>query len=201
LTDTAELLSLQWTQIRYDEAGEPRSILLPAAKTKTAKARAIPVGARLRAELSMRRHGPDGRQLPGTAHVFGNEIGERIAGLRRRWEDAVLLAHGHKPARVRGKLTSDSRAALRTIDLHFRDLRREFASRLLESSADLHDVQMFLGHANVSQTSTYLKSTPTRLERALQKLESVGFAHDSHTAASEPPTGPEESAAKPTVSH
>jgi integrase len=39
------------------------------------------------------------------------------------------------------------RAGIR--DLHFHDLRREFASRLLESSAGLHDVQLFLGHANV----------------------------------------------------
>jgi site-specific recombinase XerC len=39
-------------------------------------------------------------------------------------------------------------------DLHFHDLRREFASRLPESSDGLHDVQWFLGHANVTQTST-----------------------------------------------
>jgi DNA-directed RNA polymerase specialized sigma24 family protein len=53
--------------------------------------------------------------------------------------------------------------------LHLYDLRREFASRLLESSADLHDVQLVLGHANITTTSTYLRSTPVRLKRALDK--------------------------------
>jgi site-specific recombinase XerD len=50
--------------------------------------------------------------------------------------------------------------------LHFHDLRREFASRLLESSADLHDVQLFLGHAAITTTSRYVQSTPLRLELA-----------------------------------
>ncbi len=62
--------------------------------------------------------------------------------------------------------------------LHFHHLRREFASRLLESSANLHDAQMFLGHANVSQTSTYLRSTPVRLEQALARLEGAGFTQE-----------------------
>ena len=53
-------------------------------------------------------------------------------------------------------------------NLHFHDLRREFACRLLESSADLYDVKEFLGHANVITTSRYLLSTepPRVLERA-----------------------------------
>ncbi|HET9566873.1 MAG TPA: tyrosine-type recombinase/integrase [Vicinamibacterales bacterium] len=98
----------------------------------------------------------------------------------------MLLAHGHTPTRHRGKLTAESRAAFKAIDLHVHDLRREFASRLLESSADLHDVQMFLGHADITTTSRYLQSTPTRLARALEKLEAAdGFAHHSHTASSE----------------
>lgn len=47
----------------------------------------------------------------------------------------------------------------------------EFACRLLESSADLHDVRDFLGHANITTTSTYLRSTPVRLARALDRLD------------------------------
>ena len=73
-----EILSLQWSQIRRDDAGEARWIVLPAAKTKTAEARVIPVGSRLRAELSLRQHGPDGEALPATAYVFGTETGERV---------------------------------------------------------------------------------------------------------------------------
>jgi integrase len=112
--------------------------------------------------------------------VFGNEAGEQVKSVRRQWEDAVLKAHGHTPERARGKLTAEARAILRGIDLHVHDLRREFASRLLESSADLHDVQMFLGHAAITTTSRYLQSTPTRLQRALDKLE-AGCTHGAHT--------------------
>lgn len=181
-----ELLSLQWSQIRRDDTGEARWLLLPATKTKTAEARVIPVGAHLRAVLSLRRHAPDGQAHPGDAYVFGDETGGQVTSIRRPWEDAVLRAHGHSPRRIRGKLAPESRAVVRAIDLHFHDVRREFASRLLESSADLHDVQLFLGHAQITTTSRYLQSTPARLERALARLEAVpGFAHHSHTAATD----------------
>jgi integrase len=186
-----EILSLQWSQIRRDDAGEARWLVLPAPKTKTAETRVIPIGADLRAVLSLRRHAPDGTEHPRTAYVFGTETGEQVTSIRRQWEDAALLAHGHTPIRARGKLTVESRAVLASINLHVHDLRREFASRLLEASADLHDVQLFLGHSTITTTSRYLQSTPTRLARALDKLEAAGFAHHSHTeekngSASEP---------------
>jgi len=61
--------------------------------------------------------------------------------------------------------------AQRSGNVHFHDLRREFARRLLESRAELHDVRDFLGHANITTTSRYLRSTTLRLERALTLLE------------------------------
>jgi hypothetical protein len=42
---------------------------------------------------------------------------------------------------------------------------------------------LFLGHSSIATTSRYLKSTPTRLARALEKLE-AGFAYSSHTDTS-----------------
>jgi integrase len=131
----------------------------------------LPIGVDLRAVLSLRRHGPDGKELGANAYVFGDEAGGQRKSVRRQWEDAVLLAHGHQATRKRGKLPPEARAAFQAIDLHVHDLRREFASRLLESSADLHDVQMFLGHADITTTSRYLQSTPTRLARALERME------------------------------
>jgi integrase len=181
-----EILSLQWRQIRRDQKGAARWIELPATKTKTGEARVIPVGTDLRAVLSLRRHGPDGKEHAGDRYVFGNEVGERVKEVRRQWEDAVLKAHGHTPTRKRGKLTPESRAAMQTINLHVHDLRREFASRLLESSADVHDVAMFLGHADVSTTSRYLRSTPMRLARALDAMEAGPvFTQFSHKADAE----------------
>jgi integrase len=169
-----ELLSLQWQQIRYDERKQARWIVLPAAKTKTNTARVLPIGPRLGAELAMRQQGPDGKDHPPTAYVFGDETGDRVGSVKRAWELTVLRAHGHTPIWVAGKpgrLAPESRAALREINLHFHDLRRQFACTLLESSADLHDVRDFLGHANITTTSRYLASSPVRLARALARLE------------------------------
>ena len=47
------------------------------------------------------------------------------------------------------------------------------ASRLMESSADLHDVRDFLGHANITTTSRYVRSTPVRLAKALERMEAA----------------------------
>ena len=73
-----ELLSLQWSQIRRDEHGGARWIVLPAAKTKTSETRVIPIGPRLRPES---RCGSTRRAVqiehPPTAYVFGDECGEQ----------------------------------------------------------------------------------------------------------------------------
>lgn len=181
-----ELLSLQWHQVRRDDAGEARWLVLPAAKTKTKEARVLPIGADLRAVLSLRRHATDGTEHGPNAYVFGDEAGGQVLSVRQQWEDAVLKAYGHEPARTaRRNLTPEARDAYQTINLHVHDLRREFASRLLESSADIHDVSAFLGHANITTTSRYLASTPTRLAKALDALEAAGFAHHSHTEDAE----------------
>lgn len=168
-----ELLSLQWSQIRRDEKGEPRWIVLPPTKTKTAEGRTVPISARLKAELAMRLTGPDGQEHGPDAYVFGNECGERVVSIRTAWE------HTCKRAGISG--------------LHFHDLRREFASRLLESRADLHDVQMFLGHAAITTTSRYLQSSPIRLEQALARLDG------SETEDSAATTEPEASVVEPTT--
>jgi integrase len=146
-----ELLSLQWKQIHFDSSGQPRVFLLPASKTKTHQARILPIGARLRAMLEMRRTDSDGDPFGPDDYVFGNEVGERIAWISWEWRRACAKAG--------------------LVDLHFHDLRREFACRLLESRAELHDVRDFLGHANITTTSTYLRSTPLRLAHALSLLE------------------------------
>jgi integrase len=146
-----ELLSLQWSQIRRDEHGVARWIEFPASKTKTHEPRVIPVSSDLRAVLEMRRTDPTGEEFSPDAYVFGNAVGERRVTIKTAWRNTCR------------------RAGIR--DLHFHDLRREFACRLLESSADLHDVRDFLGHANITTTSRYLRSAPMRLAQALERME------------------------------
>lgn len=57
------------------------------------------------------------------------------------------------------------------------------------------------GYANITTTSTYLRSTPVRLKRALDKLEAAGFGHYSDK---QPETGtstvPEQGAENPSNS-
>ena len=146
-----ELLNLTWSQIRRDEDGKPRWLMLPATNTKTYRLRPIPIGARLSAELEMRQHGPDGKAFGPEAYVFGNAVGEKINSVKKAWAGTC------RRAGISG--------------LQIRDLRREFASRLRESGASDHDVRDFLGHANITTTSRYLASTPLRLEQALANLE------------------------------
>ena len=43
--------------------------------------------------------------------------------------------------------------------------------RLLESLANLHDVRDFLGHANITRTTRYLRSAPVRLAETLGGME------------------------------
>ena len=164
-----ELLALQWKDVRVTTGpkGQTRqSLVLPAGKTKTNTTREVPVGSRLAAVLDMRRHAPDGTRLGPEAYVFGNEVGERIGSVKKAWQTAVLKAHGHTPQWVKGKnnqLAPESLAAYRAINLHFHDLRREFGSRVLESGSSLIEARDLLGHANISQTSTYLQSTAKAL--------------------------------------
>lgn len=117
-------------------------------------------------------------------------MGERVASIKRAWATAVLKSRGQVPTYVpeTNNLSAESRRQLRAIDLHFHDLRREFACQLLESSADLHDVRDFLGHTSINTTNAYLSSAPVRQERALQRLEEhratapSGSAPESHDA-------------------
>lgn len=43
---------------------------------------------------------------------------------------------------------------------HFHSLRHSFAKRALERGVPLNQVQLLLGHSNISVTSIYLKATP-----------------------------------------
>jgi integrase len=55
--------------------------------------------------------------------------------------------------------------------LHFHDLRREAGSPWLEGGVPLHTVRAWLGHANISQTSTYLANTVQTQHDAMAAFE------------------------------
>lgn len=142
-----ELLALRWRDVKWDR----NVLLLPAEITKTAEDRDVPMSQTLRSLLEMRKHAPDGTEHGPDAYVFGNETGERVTDLRDPWERCCSAA----------KITG----------LSFHDLRREAASRLRESGAPDHVVAAWLGHANISTTSRYVKTSRSGLQRYLKRFE------------------------------
>jgi hypothetical protein len=64
-----------------------------------------------------------------------------------------------------------ARQAFEAVNLTFHDLRHEAGSRLLESGWPIHNVAHMLGHANISQTSTYLNATRVGLQDAMRRLD------------------------------
>ncbi len=173
-----ELLSLRWADVSLAR-GE---IVLRPEHTKDREKRLIPISSRLRAVLETRRHDPDGQPFPPMAYVFGDEIGRRVGNVRRAWQTVVLRAHGHQPVWIWKKkggpndkgstrLSPESEAAYRAVDLHFHDLRHEAGSRLLEAGWPVHHVQHMLGHASLQQTSTYLNATLRGLHESMRTFE------------------------------
>jgi len=193
-----ELLSLQWGQVRGDP---PSTLFLPAAKTKTGRGRSIPVSTRLHAILEMRRNGPGGQRFGPEAYVFGNATGQRMTSIRWSWPRAVLVAHGVTVEYRKGSshLTRECRQALRAINLHFHDLRREAGSRWLDGGVPLQVVRDWLGHTNVAQTSTYLASTTRTQEDAMRRYERrlQELANRSATEGQKPPRSAEVATSNP----
>ena len=84
-------------------------------------------------------------------------------------------------------LMAVSRESLAAIDLHFHDLRHEAGSRLLEAGWPLHHVQEMLGHANVSQTSTYLNATRVGLQDSMRRFDAASRCNPvANNAQTEP---------------
>jgi integrase len=142
-----ELMALQWRDVKWDH----NVLLVRAEVAKTAEDRDVPMSQQLRALLDMRKHAPDGTVHGPDAFVFGNEVGERVKDLRKAWI-ACCAAAG-----IGG--------------LAFHDLRREAASQLRESGAPDHVVAGWLGHANISTTSRYLKTSRSGLQQYLKRFE------------------------------
>jgi integrase len=103
--------------------------------------------------------------------VFGDGIGRKVNDPKKAWATSRLKAAGHDPVwTATGALAPESQAVLDTLDLHFHDLRREGASRLLEAGWPLHYVSEMLGHADVKTTSTYLSLTRRGLLEAMRRF-------------------------------
>ena len=117
----------------------------------------------------------DGEKKPNDALVFSDEIGEPVGRFRTAWITAVAKAHGIKPEwKAYGwrALTPECNEEFRRIDLHWHDLRREHASRLVEKGVPLAQVRDLLGHASITTTERYDNQKLENLQAAAARLES-----------------------------
>jgi integrase len=109
-----EMLLIQNRRVDW----EAHQIGIPGHTTKDRENRRIPFDpeGRLAAILKRRAY------LGPSAFVFGTESGERIDNIQTAWDTLRLLAYGFEPRRgPEGILWN--REQLRTIDLHWHDLR------------------------------------------------------------------------------
>jgi integrase len=173
-----EMLAIRIKDIDL-ERGE---ITLRAQTTKSGKTRVVPISTqRLRAVIDWFREEVNGRARPGNAPLISNRVGDAIGGFRTAWEGTVLRAHGHVPSKGRSlrdantnSLTPEARKLLAGINLHWHDLRHEYACRLAERGVPITKIQYLLGHSSVVTTERYIHHTLAELSKAAAVLESGG---------------------------
>lgn len=163
--------------LRFGDVDEKRQlIILRGETTKSRKTRVVPISTtRLKAVLDWLRLDADNEKKPAEGLVFSDETGEPIGRFRTAWVTAVLKAHGVKPERKSYNwtaLTPACQQEFRRINLHWHDLRHEYASRLVERGVPLAQVRDLLGHASITTTEHYDNQKLENLQTAVLKLES-----------------------------
>ena len=166
------MLALRFRDIDWKR----RLIVARGPTTKSGRTRLVPIGTnRLLAVFQWLRLDADGKHKPDDAPVFSNEVGEPVQNFRKAWVVTVLRTHGVKPKwRKKGgyrHLTQECLDAFQAINLHWHDLRHEYASRLVERGVPLAQVRDLLGHASISTTERYDNQTLEALQSATERLE------------------------------
>jgi integrase len=103
----------------------------------------------------------ESQRIPLTKRL-GEIVGRRIRG--RSPTDSLLpvsdFRHQWERARVAASITN----------LHWHDLRGEFASRLSEAGVGIETVSSLLGHASIEMTQRYLRPRLSQFDDAIRKL-------------------------------
>ncbi len=183
-----ELLRLTWGDVdRPRRAVRIRDLKDPDGAT----VRILPLSTRLAGVLAMRATAPDGQELPPTAFVFGNAVGEPVASISTAWETTVLKAQGHDVTRdpKTHALTPASRAAYRAADLVFHDLRHEAGSRWHEAGWPLTQIRDMLGHTSIETTQIYLnvRAGDLAAQMAAYDASRAAAAAQADASATAPP--------------
>jgi integrase len=175
-----EMLALRLGDIDWKR----RLIVLRGPTTKSRKTRVVPFGtSRLLAVLEWQKLDCTGEEKKADALVFSNEVGESLKTFKKAWVVAVLKAHNADPHWRKGQykdLTTESQKRFREVNLHWHDLRHEYASRLVERGVPLAQVRDLLGHASILTTERYDNQRLEALQAAAARLE-AGKAFDAVT--------------------
>ena len=101
---------------------------------------------------------------PNSIFVPESKYGlERIVPIPKGWKQDFMQ---YLPLKVTGRTLQRKfrrYAALAKLPVHytFHSLRHGFATRCLESGMPMNQVQVLMGHSNISTTSVYIKANPT----------------------------------------
>lgn len=145
------------------------ALRLRGATTKSSKTRDLPLlTQRVRDVLAWLQRGADGQPRPPMAPLILNAAGAPLRDFRYAWSVARLRAYGFTPCFSRDNvgLVPESRRQIASIDLHWHDLRHEFACRLDDRGVALGRIQRLLGHASIATTERYLR-------RGLRDLQEI----------------------------
>ncbi len=130
-------------------------INVPASIQKDSEPIQIPLTHRLEILLRAKRRALQGNPK---AYIFGDDFGNPRAGFpTHSWHTALR------------------KAGLAEEDIHWHDLRGEFASRLLERGASLRSIQMLLGHSKITMTERYLRPRVSAFKNTIQLLDTPRF--------------------------
>jgi integrase len=166
-----EMLAVRWADVDLKQG----LITLRGTTTKSGRTRRVPIGTeRLQAVLKWLRLDADDKEKPLDDLVFTNEAGEPMGSFRTTWVTTVLKAHDAQPKWRKGGYTefeAEFYQRFREINLHWHDLRHEYASRLVERSVPLSQVRDLLGHASITTTERYDNQTIESLQTAAKRLE------------------------------
>jgi hypothetical protein len=100
---------------------------------------------------------------------------------------AVLKAHGVDPRWCKSTykdVSADCQQRYCDINLHWHDLRHEYASRLVERGVPLAQVRDLLGQASILTTERYDNQRLEALQAAVERLEE-GKTFDPNTEAAD----------------
>lgn len=121
-------------------------------------------GAGLRVSEVLRCKGEHFRfGTPGSIFVPESKYGvERIVpipkGFKKEWQNKLPLKTTARTLERKFKMYCKNAGLTERYTFH--SLRHGFATRLLESGTPINQVQVLLGHSNISTTSIYTKANP-----------------------------------------